>query len=157
LPIEHIEKSIQATTQFARTASHCPSRKHYRTRWPAANVDRQNKDVATDTFFSDAHAHDDGIFGHSGCTMAQIVHAGKRNSKTVVHGMKSESQMPNALEDLIHKHGALNCLFITQRCVIRLTFIKYFQCEREHQHQNSAKTQDRCLVCGSTVRCLQRF
>jgi hypothetical protein len=38
-----------------------PFRKHYRTRWPAANVDRWNEDVATDTFFSDTPAHDDGI------------------------------------------------------------------------------------------------
>jgi hypothetical protein len=110
LPIERIKKTIQATTQFARTLPRYPFHKHYRTRWPAANVDRWNKDVATDTFFSDTPAHDDGIFGHSGCTMAQI-YIGKRSSKTVAYGMKSESQMPNTLEDLIRKHGAPNCLF----------------------------------------------
>jgi hypothetical protein len=147
LPIERIKKTIQATTQFARTAPRYPFRKHYRTRWPAANVDRWNEDVATDTFFSDTPAHDDGIFGHSGCTMAQI-YAGKRSSKLVAYGMNSESQMPNTLEDLIRKHGAPNCLFsdnakvqIGKRVhdILRLYSIKDFQCEPEYQHQNFAE------------------
>ena len=47
-------------------------RRHYKTRFPAANISRWNEDVATDTFFSDTPAHDDGIPGHGGCTMAQI-------------------------------------------------------------------------------------
>jgi hypothetical protein len=81
------------------------------TRWPAANVDRWNEDIATDTFFSDTPTCDDGIYyGHSGCTMAQL-YAGKRSSKTVAYGMKSETQMPNTLEDVIRKHGAPNCIF----------------------------------------------
>ena len=147
LPIERIKKTIQATTQFARNAPRYPFRKHYRTRWPAANVDRWNEDVATDTFFSDTPAHDDGILGHSGCTMAQI-YAGKRSSKCVAYGMRSESQMPNTLEDLIRKHGAPNCLFsdnakvqIGKRVhdILRLYAIKDFQCEPEYQHQNFAE------------------
>jgi hypothetical protein len=56
LPIKSIKKTLQATTQFARTAPRYPFRKHFHTRWPATNVDRWNKDVATDTFFSDAQA-----------------------------------------------------------------------------------------------------
>jgi hypothetical protein len=147
LPLERIKKTIQATTQFARNAPRYPFRKHYRTRWPAANVDRWNEDVATDTFFSDTPAHDDGIFGHSGCTMAQI-YAGKRSSKTVVYGMRSETQMPSTLEDFIRKHGAPNCLFsdnakvqIGKRVhdILRLHAIKDFQCEPEYQHQNFAE------------------
>jgi hypothetical protein len=38
LPLDHIKKTIQATTQFARAAHWYPFRKHYKTRWPAANV-----------------------------------------------------------------------------------------------------------------------
>jgi hypothetical protein len=144
LPIERIKKTIQATTQFARTAPRYPFRKHYLTWWPAANVDRWNEDVARDTFFSDTPAHDDGIFGHSGCTMAQL-YAGKKSSKLVAYGMNSESQMPNTLEDLIQKHGAPSCLFsdnakvqIGKRVhdILRLYSIKDFQCKPEYQHQN---------------------
>jgi hypothetical protein len=86
LPIKRIKKTLQATTQFARTDPCYPFRKHCCTCWPAANVDWWNKDVATDTFFSDTPAHDDGIFGHSGCTMAQTC-AGKCSSKLVAHGV----------------------------------------------------------------------
>jgi hypothetical protein len=82
LPLERVKQTIQNTAQFARNVPWSPFRKHHRTRWPAANVDRWNKDVATDAFFSDTPAHDDGIMGHSGCTMAQI-HAGKRSSRLV--------------------------------------------------------------------------
>ena len=147
LPLERIKKTIQHTTQFARNAPRYPFRKHYRTRWPAANVDRWNEDVATDTFFSDTPAHDDGIMGHSGCTMAQI-YAGKRSSKLVAYGMTSETQMPNTLEDLIRRHGAPNCLFSDNakvqigarvRDILRLYKIKDFQCEPEYQHQNFAE------------------
>jgi hypothetical protein len=42
--------------------------------------------------------------------MTQL-YAGKHSSKSVTYGMKSETQMPNTLEDLIRKHGAPNCLF----------------------------------------------
>ena len=48
---ERIKKTLQATTQFARSVGRIPFRKHYKTRWPAANVNRFNDDVATDTFF----------------------------------------------------------------------------------------------------------
>jgi hypothetical protein len=147
LPIARIKETLQATTQFARTAPCYPFRTHFCTRWPAANVDRWNEDVATDTFFSDTPAHDDGIFGHSGCTMAQI-YAGKRSSKLVAYGMSSESQMPNTLEDLIRKHGAPNCLFSDNakvqigkrvRDILCLYSIKDFQCKPEYQHHNFAE------------------
>jgi hypothetical protein len=35
--------------------------------------------VATDTFFCDTPAHDDGVIGHGGCTMAQL-YVGKDSS-----------------------------------------------------------------------------
>jgi hypothetical protein len=38
-------------------------------RFPAANISRLNDTVATDTFFSDIAANDDGIMGHGGTPM----------------------------------------------------------------------------------------
>jgi hypothetical protein len=38
LPIKHIKKTIQATSQFSHTAPCYPFRKHYHAHWPAANV-----------------------------------------------------------------------------------------------------------------------
>jgi len=48
---ERIKKTLAATTQYARSVGRIPFRKHFKTRWPAANVNRYNDDVATDTFF----------------------------------------------------------------------------------------------------------
>jgi hypothetical protein len=70
LPLDRFKQTLLATTQFARNTPRHPFRKHHRARWSAANVDRWNEDLATDAFFSDVPAHDDGVMGHSGCTMA---------------------------------------------------------------------------------------
>jgi hypothetical protein len=48
---ERIKKTLAATTQYARSVGRIPFRKHFKTRWPAANVNRYNDSVATDTFF----------------------------------------------------------------------------------------------------------
>ena len=82
---------------------HC----HYKTRFPAANFPHCNKYVATDTFFSDIPAHDDGIAGHGGCTMAQN-YTGLTSHFTKVCLMSSESQIPDALHDLLCDRGAPN-------------------------------------------------
>jgi hypothetical protein len=79
--------------------------RHYKTRFPGANVSRLHETVSTDTFFSDTAAHDDGIMGHGGTTMLQLYSG---NDSRLVDGypMTSESQMPNTLKDFIIKHGA---------------------------------------------------
>ena len=47
-------------------------RRHFKSRFPGANVPCCDELVATDTLFSDTPAHDDGIPGHDGCTMLQL-------------------------------------------------------------------------------------
>jgi hypothetical protein len=49
-----------------------PLQKHFKSRFPAANVSRLNEIVATDTFFFDIPALDDGIMGHGGTTSLQL-------------------------------------------------------------------------------------
>ena len=80
-PIDRIKKTLLATTQFARATMQLPFRKHFKTRFPAANVNRLNEIVATDTFFSDTPAADDGINGHGGANMVQI-YCGKTSQLT---------------------------------------------------------------------------
>jgi hypothetical protein len=147
VPTDRIKQTIKATTQLARASERLPFRKHFRSRFPACNVDRWNEDVATDTFFCDTAAHDDGVLGHGGCTMAQL-YVGKDSSKTVVYPMRHESEMATTLEDLIRRHGAPNGLFsdnaktqIGKRVldILRLYAIKDFQCEPHQQHQNFAE------------------
>ena len=51
IPVECIKQTLSVTTQFARSIGRVPFRKHYKTRWPVANVDHYNDDAATDMLF----------------------------------------------------------------------------------------------------------
>jgi hypothetical protein len=102
---DRVKKTLENTTQWFRASGRMPLRRHYKTRFPAANVPRWNETVATDTFFSDVPAIDDGITGHGGCTMAQL-YTGLTSHYTKVYPMSSESQIPNTLQDLLRDRGA---------------------------------------------------
>ena len=104
---EKVKATLENTSQWFRASCRMPLRRHYKTRFPAANVNRWNEDVATDTFFSDVPAHDDGIPGHGGCTMVQL-YTGTTSHYTKVYPMSSESQIPNTLQDLLRDRGAPN-------------------------------------------------
>jgi hypothetical protein len=124
-----------------------PLRKHFKSRFPAANVSRLNEIVATDTFFSDTPAADDGIFNHGGATMAQLF-VGKSSQITSVFPMKRESQFAHTFEDFICTHGAPDALLsnndhaqIDKQAlqILRMYAIDDMQCEPHHQHQNYAE------------------
>ena len=126
-----------------------PLRKHYKTRFPAANISRLNETVATDTFFSDTPAHDDGILGHGGATMLQLF-CGCNTHLTAVFPMKTDHEMSSTFEDFIRTYGAPNALFSDNAKsqigkavheILRMYAIKDFQCEPHHQHQNPAERQ----------------
>jgi hypothetical protein len=48
-------------------------RKHYKSRFPAANVSRFIEVVATDTYFSDTPALDVGLLGHGGTIIGETL------------------------------------------------------------------------------------
>ena len=72
LPAACIKDTLKVTMQWYNTEGWLPLHCHFKTRFPAANVDWLNEVDATDTFFSDTPALDDGITGHGGCTMVQL-------------------------------------------------------------------------------------
>ena len=96
-PMDVCEKTLKATTQYARNTLCLPLQDHYKARFPALNVQRLNETFATDTFFSSCKAL-------GGYTCAQI-YIGKTSILTEVFGMKSESQMRETLQDFIRKLG----------------------------------------------------
>jgi hypothetical protein len=60
-PVEVIKQTFAVTTQYARSQHlYDDVRKHYKSRFPAMNVARQNEPVATDTIYSDVAAVDYG-------------------------------------------------------------------------------------------------
>ena len=147
LPVERIKRTLENTTQYARADTRIPMRKHFKTRFPAANVPRWDETVATDTIFSDVPAHDDGIKGHGGTEMAQLF-TGVNSLVTDVFPMKQKSDMVGAFEDLIRKRGAPNLLGSdnakeqTAKAVdvlLNMYHIGDFQSEPHYQHQNDAE------------------
>jgi hypothetical protein len=110
MPIDRICDTLANTTQHYRATIHHPFRRHYKSRFPAANVDRRNEWFATDTYFSDTPAHDDGIIGHGGATMLQL-YTGYDSLFMAGYPMCEKDQMPHTLEDLIRDHGAPKGLF----------------------------------------------
>jgi hypothetical protein len=149
LPVDRIKHTLNHTTQYARMDTRFPLRKHYKTRFPAANIPRLNEIVATDTFFSDVSAHDDGILGHGGSTMVQL-YCGCTSHLMAIFPMKTDHEMAHTLEDFIRTYGAPNAIFSDNakaqigkavQDILRMYAIKDFQCEPHHQHQNPAERQ----------------
>jgi hypothetical protein len=145
--VDRIQKTIEKTTQFYRASNHYPFRKHFRSRFPAANVSRINEWYATDTFFSETAALDDGWTGHGGCTMLQLL-AGMTSSYLFCVPMRTEKDVPSSLEELIRKVGAPIGLFSNNtkselsRAVndtLRMYCIKDAQSEPGYQNQNYAE------------------
>ena len=58
---ERIHETLEKTTQHYKAVQRVPMHKHFRSRFPAANVRRLPEWYSTDTFISDVPAHDDGI------------------------------------------------------------------------------------------------
>ena len=80
-------------------------RKHFKTRFPEANVNRLHEDVATDTFFSDTPSLDDGLPFHGGCKMVQIF-TGTTSHLTEAVAMDGKSKFPDTIKEFIRRCGA---------------------------------------------------
>ena len=144
VPVERIKSTLDATTQHYRATVHHPFRKHFKSRFPAANVRRLPEWFSTDTIFSDVPAHDDGITGHGGATMLQL-YAGITSHYLAGFPMSSESDMPETFEDFIRQTGAPLGLMSDNaksetgtkvQSLLRLYCIKDRQSEPHYQHQN---------------------
>ena len=105
-----IKHTLRNTTQWYQADQRVPMRRHYRSRFPGANVPRREETVATDTIFSDTPALDDGIMGHGGCTMLQF-YCGCTSEFCVGFPMSNETQVYKTLSDFIRFYGAPKCLF----------------------------------------------
>ena len=141
---DRVKATLQNTTQHYKADSRLPLRKHFKSRFPAANVHRIHEEVSTDTFFSDVPAHDDGIPGHGGCTMLQLFSTSKSNHLKG-YPLKSEAHIPKALEDYIRDLGAPTCLrsdnakaacSTAVEDILRLYNISHHTSEPHHQQQN---------------------
>jgi hypothetical protein len=138
-PTNIIKQTMKHSTQYARSIhSDEVLKRHFKSRFPAFNVKRRHEAVATDTVFSDTPAVDDGS------TCAQLF-VGRDSLFCDVFGMKSDTDFPKALEDVIWCRGAMD-LLISDRAqaevselvleILRAYIIDVWQSEADHQHQN---------------------
>ena len=141
-PIDVIKHTFEATTQYARSGW-ITGRifDTHRAPFPALNVRRRNEGVATDTFYSDTPAVDDGS------TCAQF-YCGTKSKYVEVVGMKTDSHFIQTLWDTIRRSGAMDVL-ISDRAqseiskkvhdVLRYLCIRDSQSEPHQQNQNPAE------------------
>ena len=139
-----IQDTFNVTTRHG-SAPHTQDyiKKHFKSRNPVFNISRCSEAVATDTIFSDTPAVDDGS------TMAQFF-CGRDTLVCDAYGIKSTKQFINTLSDNIRKRGAMDTLIsdggkyeISKRVtdLLRSLFIKDYQSEPYHQHQNKAENR----------------
>ena len=119
-------------------------RKHFWSRFPAANVRRLLEWYSTDTFISDVAAHDDGIPGDGGCHVIQV-YGGLDSELLAGYPMSSETDLPTTLKDFIRDYGAMEGLksdnakletYFKMKDLFCMYLIKDKQSELHYQHQN---------------------
>jgi hypothetical protein len=142
--VDLIRDTLKNTTQWYHAKSRYPMHRHFRSRFPAANVSRLNETVATDTIVSNTPAADDGFPGHGGCTCVQI-YTGTESAITEGFPMSDEVEMHKTMSDFIWKHGVPNALFSNNAKVVTsetvLDILRHFNMgqmfsEPDQQNQN---------------------
>ena len=141
---ERIHDTLAKTSQHYQANNRVPVCKHFRSRFPAANVRRLNEWYSTDTFIADIPAFDDGIPWHGGCQMMQI-YGGLDSEFLAGFPLASESDLPDTLQDFIREYGAMEGLksdnaksetSFAMKDIFRMYMIKDRQSEPHYQHQN---------------------
>ena len=107
---EHIKDTLDK--KHYQAEKHVPMWKHFKSHFPGANVPHLPEWYSFDTMFYDVPTLNDGVPGHSSCTMIQMF--GGLDSE-LLHGMpmKNESKVPDSILDFIHHYGAWTVLCLT--------------------------------------------
>ncbi|CAJ1950921.1 unnamed protein product [Cylindrotheca closterium] len=141
LPKLVIQKTFDCTTQFARIPMSAHLQRHFRLPFPALNVQRRDKPVATDTVFADTP---DIEHGH----IAAQFFVGTRSLVSDLYGVSTDGQFLQTLQDNVRKRGAPTKLVSdraraqTSKAVqdyLRWLFIDDWQSELHRQKQNPAE------------------
>src|SRR5210317_2076684 len=99
LPKLVIQKTFDCTTQYARIPMSAHLQRHFRSPFPALNVNRRSEPVATDTVYADTP---DVEHGH----VAAQFFVGTRSLVSDIYGVKTDSQFLQTLQDNVRKRGA---------------------------------------------------
>ena len=155
LPLDRIKKTLEGTTRHYRAKTHIPFRKHYKSRFPGANVTRLAEWFSTDDVELPEQLPDVGVTEWNLAKHLQIF-GGKKSGVIVVNPMREKKDFPDALEDFIRDWGAPIGIFSDNakqqiqesvRDIYRMYCIKDAQNEPHYQHQNP---------CERTIQNLMR-
>ena len=97
-----MEATFAATTQLGTKDVRYPLRRHYKSRFPGANVNRLRETFSTDTMFSSKPA-----IGGNTCVQLFV---GNTSTFTAAFGMKREAEGIEALQDFVNQLGAPDCI-----------------------------------------------
>ncbi|CAJ1940700.1 unnamed protein product, partial [Cylindrotheca closterium] len=141
LPKLVIQKTFDCTTQLARIPMSAHLQRHYRSPFPALNVNRRSEGVATDTVYADTP---DIEHGH----VAAQFYVGISSLVSDVYGVNTDAQFLQTLQDNVRKRGAPNKL-VSDRAqaevskavkdYLRWLCIDDWQSEPHRQNQNPAE------------------
>ncbi len=149
LPMEIIKKTFEVTTQLAKMDVRLPLRRHFKSRFPQANVNRLREVFATDTFFASTR-------GINGETMVQLF-SGIKSQLVVPYGMSQESEGPTKLQEFIKDWGAPDGILRDNskmqnseawKKIERLYQVKSSQSEPHNQQQNPAERKIQTVKNG---------
>ncbi|CAJ1938442.1 unnamed protein product [Cylindrotheca closterium] len=141
LPKLVIQKTFDCTTQLARIPMSAHLQRHYRSPFPALNVNRRSEGVATDTVYADTP---DIEHGH----VAAQFYVGISSLVSDVYGVNTDAQFLQTLQDNVRKRGAPSKL-VSDRAqaevskavkdYLRWLCIDDWQSEPHRQNQNPAE------------------
>ena len=99
-PLEVIKKTLENTTQWAKTIAQYPMRKHHISRVPWNNRKRLREEVATDTIFMGVPSKDDSL--------AEQVYVGLISRMINVYPMprKASTHIIKLYQDFLREEGA---------------------------------------------------
>ena len=156
---ECICDTLEKTTQHYKANQCIPMHKHFRSRFPAANIHQLPEWYSTDTFISDIPAFDDGVPGHGSCNLFQV-YGGLDSELLSGYPMSSEGDLPSTLLDFIRDYGAMEGLksdnaksetSFAMKDIFHMYLIKDKESKPHYQHQNPIehRIQDiKCMMTG---------
>jgi hypothetical protein len=147
---ERIKASLEASTQFFRATQWSKKiKRHFKSRFPGANVERINEVVCTDTAFLETDGQSDGISGHGGAIGFQLF-VGNESRHLAVYPVRTDSDFPAVLGEYIRTHGAPTKLFSDNakaqqsakvKEILRNFAIADASSEPHYQNQNAAERE----------------
>ena len=102
-PLHIVKKTLEHTTQLAKSSIKYPLRPHVKARNPWANVTRLQETVSIDPKFANCACMSTGFSG------VQVFY-GHKSHCIDVYGIKSKSQFPKIYKDFIREQGAPSAL-----------------------------------------------